>query len=148
MLTEILLDLFVRDLSKLKTEIAAYSDEAAIWEVRGEVPNSAGNLCLHLNGNLQHFLGTVLGETGYVRHRDVEFSSKFVPRAVMLADVDRTVEVVTSVLSSLNGSDLVKTYPIEVFGKPMTTGWFLTHLATHLTWHLGQINYHRRLLTK
>jgi uncharacterized damage-inducible protein DinB len=145
MLKEILLDIYHRDLNKLKEEISAYPDEAAIWEIRDAAPNSAGNLCLHLNGNLQHFLGAVLEGTGYVRDRDAEFSTKFVPRATMLTDVDRTAEVVTSVLSNLTEDDLAKTYPIEVFGKPMTTGWFLTHLATHLTWHLGQINYHRRI---
>ena len=147
MLTDILADLYERDLNKLKAEISLYPDEADLWKKPGTVPNSAGNLCLHLNGNLQHFFGAVLGVTGYVRDRDAEFSSTGVPRDTMLADIDTTLAVVRSTLSKLTDEDLAATYPIEVFGKPMTTGFFLTHLATHLTWHLGQISYHRRMVS-
>ncbi len=146
MLTEILTDLYERDLNKLKDEISAYADEADLWKKPGGVPNSAGNLCLHLNGNLQHFFGAVLGGTGYVRDRDAEFSASGVSRDAMLADIDTTLAVVKSTLARLTDADLAANYPIEVFGKPMSTGWFLTHLCTHLTWHLGQISYHRRIV--
>lgn len=146
MLTTILTELYKRDLNKLKTEIEAYENEADLWKTPGGVPNSAGNLCLHVNGNLQHFFGAVLGKTGYVRDRDAEFTTKFVPRAAMLDDVDTTLTVVNQTLANLTDENLAATYPIEVFGAPITTGWFLTHLSTHLTWHLGQINYHRRML--
>lgn len=147
MLTKILTELYERDLTKLKAEIELYADEADLWKKPGEVPNSAGNLCLHLNGNLQHFLGAVLSDSGYIRDRDAEFSTTDVPRGQMHADIDVTLAVVRSTLSNLTEADLAATYPIEVFGKPMTTGWFIAHLATHLTWHLGQINYHRRIVT-
>lgn len=146
MLTQVLTELYERDLNKLKEEISLYSDEADLWKKPGGVPNSAGNLCLHLSGNLQHFFGAVLGNTGYVRDRDAEFATQSVTREKMLADIDTTLDVVKSTLASLSDDDLEKNYPIEVFGKPMTTGWFLTHLCTHLTWHLGQIDYHRRLV--
>ncbi len=146
MLNEILTELYERDLNKLKAEIELYADEADLWKKPGDVPNSAGNLCLHLNGNLQHFFGAILGETDYVRDRDAEFSTTGVSREQMLADIDVTLSVVKATLSKFSDGDLAATYPIEVFGKPITTGWFATHLATHLTWHLGQINYHRRLM--
>ena len=146
MLKEVLLELYERDLNKLKTEIAQYENEANLWEKPGNVPNSAGNLCLHLNGNLQHFFGAVLGGTGYVRDRDAEFSSTGVSRDKMLSDIDTTLDAVKSTLARLEDEDFAATYPIEVFGGPIKTGFFLTHLATHLDWHLGQINYHRRLL--
>ncbi len=146
MLKEILIDLYERDLNKLKAEIELYTNEADLWKKPGDVPNSAGNLCLHLNGNLQHFFGATLGSTGYVRERDAEFSTTGVSRAEMLADIDITLDVVRTALTKLTDDDLAATYPIEVFGKPMTTGWFITHLATHLTWHLGQINYHRQMV--
>ncbi len=146
MLTQILSELYERDLNKLKVEIEAYDDEADLWKKPGDIPNSAGNLCLHLNGNLQHFFGAVLGGTDYVRDRDAEFARTGVPREVMLADIDTTRDVVKETLAKLTEDDLAANFPIEVFGHPMTTGWFLTHLCTHLTWHLGQINYHRRLL--
>lgn len=146
MLSKILSELYERDLNKLKAEIEQYQDEADLWSKPGNMPNSAGNLCLHLNGNLQHFFGAVLGDTGYVRDRDAEFSLTDVPREKMLADIDTTLSVVKSTLSKLTDDDLADDYPIEVFGNPMQTGWFLTHLSTHLTWHLGQIDYHRRML--
>lgn len=146
MLTEILTDLYERDLNKLKAEIALYPDEADLWKKPGGVPNSAGSLCLHLNGNLQHFFGAVLGGTGFVRDRDSEFTTTGVPRSVMLDDVDKTICVVKETLAKVTEEDLAATYPIEVFGNPMTIGWFITHLSTHLTWHLGQINYHRRMI--
>ncbi|MGH9948223.1 MAG: DUF1572 family protein [Pyrinomonadaceae bacterium] len=146
MLTDILNELYERDLNKLKEEIGLYMNEADLWKIDGEILNSAGNLCLHLNGNLQHFFGTVLGGTDYVRNRDAEFSTKGVSREQMLADVDTTLSVVRSTLAKLSDEDLAANYPIEVFGKPMTTAYFITHLATHLNWHLGHINYHRRLL--
>ena len=146
MLRDILLKLYERDLGKLREEIEAYSDEADLWKVSGEILNSAGNLCLHLTGNLQHFFGAVLGQTGYVRNRDAEFADEHVPREQLLAGIDETLVVIKSTLSNLSDDDLANTYPLEVFGEPMTTGYFLTHLATHFNWHLGQINYHRRLL--
>ena len=146
MMREILAELYERDLNKLKAEIELYENEADLWKKPGDVPNSAGNLCLHLNGNLQHFFGAVLGATGYVRDRDAEFSSVGVSRETMIADIDSTLSVVKSTLAKLSDDDLAAIYPIEVFGKPMTTGFFLTHLATHLDWHLGQINYHRRMV--
>ena len=76
---ETLSQLFLRDLDKLKTEITSFKDEKKIWEISGDIKNSAGNLCLHLCGNLQHFIGAVLGNSGYVRNRDAEFSRKNVP---------------------------------------------------------------------
>ncbi len=146
MLIQTLLNLFERDLAKLKAEVEAYANEGDLWRVEGEIANSAGNLCLHLAGNLRHFFGAVLGGTDYVRDRDAEFASKFVPRVTLLAEVDAAAADVKAVLAKITIEDLQKTYPIEVFGHPMTTEFFLVHLATHLTYHLGQINYHRRLL--
>lgn len=146
MLTETLQKLYERDLSKLKEEIGLYANEADLWKTDGEVTNSAGNLTLHLIGNLRHFLGSVLAETGYVRDRDKEFSEGGVSREALLAGIDQASADVASTLAKLTGDDLVAKYPLEVFGYPMTTEYFVIHLATHLNYHLGQINYHRRLL--
>ncbi len=92
--------LFTRDLNKLRDEISKCPDEQSIWAVRGEIANSAGNLCLHLVGNLNHFIGAVLGGNGYVRDRDAEFSLKNIPCERPLADIDRTAGVVTAARSS------------------------------------------------
>jgi uncharacterized damage-inducible protein DinB len=150
---EIILQLFQRDLEKLKTEISSYKNEKKIWEISGEtrltggqVKNSAGNLCLHICGNLQHFIGGVLGASGYIRNREAEFSRKNVPLIEIINEIEETSRVVKHTLETLSEDKLIVTYPINVFGDEMTTGFFLTHLTTHLNYHLGQINYHRRLL--
>lgn len=146
MITESLRSLFNRDLNKLKTEIEAYQSEATIWKTDKNISNSAGNLCLHLVGNLNHFIGAELGKTGYVRIRELEFSLKDIPKAELIEKVTATTAMVDNVLSRLTPEDLEKEYPLVVFEDKMTTGYFLIHLVTHLDYHLGQINYHRRLL--
>jgi len=142
----ILVQLFIRDLEKLKTEISSFKDEKNIWKISGDIKNSAGNLCLHLCGNLQHFIGAVLGNSGYVRNRDAEFSRKNVPLKELLSEIENTTRAVEKTLKELKEEKLQEIFPSNVFGDNMTTGFFLTHLATHLNYHLGQVNYHRRLV--
>ncbi|VXD15939.1 DinB family protein [Marinoscillum sp. 108] len=143
---EILITLFEKDLNILIREVDSYSEESDLWKTAPGITNSAGNLALHLVGNLQHFIGAVLGDTGYVRNREAEFSDRNVPKAKILQDIQETIAVVSATLTKLNDEQLNDIYPIEVFGKPMTTLHFLVHLEGHLNYHLGQVNYHRRLL--
>lgn len=138
--------LLIRDLTKLRSEIEAYSDESKLWILEGQIANTAGNLCLHLAGNLQHFIGAILGESGYVRDRKAEFSDIHVARKEMLDRIDATIDVVSRTLGTLDPEELSQPYPQEVFGYEMQTQFFLIHLHGHLNYHLGQINYHRRLL--
>lgn len=146
MIIESLKSLYHRDLNKLKTEIEGYQNEENLWKIDGNISNSAGNLSLHLIGNLNHFIGAHLGNTGYVRHRDLEFSLKDVPKAELIKKIEATTTMVDSVLNQLTENDLEKEYPLVVFEDKMTTAYFLIHLISHLDYHLGQINYHRRLL--
>lgn len=148
MLTKTLSALFTRDLNKLKTEIAAYKKEEVIWEVPEGITNSAGNLCLHLIGNLNGFIGNELGKTGYVRQRDLEFSLKNIPSIELIDKIEATIKVVTQVVEKLTDEQLNSDYPLLVLTEKTSTQYFLMHLATHVTYHLGQINYHRRLLDK
>ena len=138
--------LYLRELEKLKTEMSSFKDEKNIWKISGDIKNSAGNLCLHLCGNLQHFIGAVLGNSGYVRKRDEEFSKKNVSIRELVAEIELTIKVVQKTLQELKEEDLQKTYPINVFGYEMTTEYLFTNMAAHLNYHLGQINYHRILL--
>lgn len=137
--------LFERDLKRLKSEMIAYSSEENIWKTSGAISNCGGNLCLHLIGNLKTYFGSVLNDSGYVRKRELEFSLKDVPRIEMLDLIDQTLEDVLATLDQLTNEDLEKEYPVLVFDRPQSTGHFLIHLSTHLGYHLGQINYHRRL---
>ena len=146
MVIETLQKIFKRDLEKLKQEIASYSDESNLWKVDKSIANSSGNLCLHLVGNLNAYIGAEIGKTGYVRNRDLEFSLKNIPQAQLVKMIEDTVVVVEDGLSKLNENDLEREYPLLVFKEKTSTGYFLIHLAVHLGYHLGQVNYHRRLL--
>jgi uncharacterized damage-inducible protein DinB len=145
-LIETLIKLFERDLNKLALELTQYRDERLIWTVRGEIKNTAGNLCLHLCGNLQHYIGVGLAKTDYKRDRDREFSDKDISRDELLKLVTRTKETVLSALRNFDASLLDIEYPLPVFDYAMTHTHFLVHLQGHFQYHLGQINYHRRLI--
>lgn len=146
MLKEALQQLFRRDLQKLKKEIEAYQDEAAIWVVDKNIANSAGNLCLHLVGNLNTYIGIGLAGTDYKRERDLEFSLKNIPVQELVKKIDDTILVVEQGLERLNDDLLQQDFPIVIWDKPTGMVFTLVHLTTHLNYHLGQINYHRRLL--
>lgn len=146
MLIETLKSLFNRDLNKLKIEIESYQNESQIWVTDKNISNSAGNLCLHLIGNINTYIGAEIGKTGYIRDRPLEFSLKDIPKSELITKIEQTILVVNNALDSLTEADLQAIYPQIVFEKEMTTEFFLVHLATHLAYHLGQINYHRRLM--
>jgi hypothetical protein len=135
-----------RELKKLREEIAAYPSEESLWLTSGQVKNSGGNLSMHLVGNLNTYIGARLGGTGYVRDRPFEFAGRGIPKATLIASIDDVTGVVDRTLSGLTEADLEKEYPEETPEGRVSTGHFLLHLAMHLSYHLGQINYHRRLL--
>ena len=145
MVKEALLEIFERDLGKLKEEISLYTDENNLWKTEKQISNSGGNLALHLIGNLNHFIGATLGNTGYVRERDNEFSDKNIPVQKILDNIDATIIVVKNTLSNLTAEDFEKVFPLEKHGQIVKTDFMLLHLLAHLEYHLGQINYHRRL---
>jgi uncharacterized damage-inducible protein DinB len=146
MIHQSLPELFERDLQKLKEEINFYKNEGDLWRIKDGISNSGGNLCLHLIGNLNHFIGATLGNSGYVRNRNAEFSSKNVPKAVLVEEVEKTTISVKNVLDKLSAEDYEKNFPLLKHDKVVTTEHMLLHLLTHLNYHLGQVNYHRRLI--
>ncbi len=145
-MTASLQTLYERELDTLAKEVSAYTDDTAFWKIENAIKNSGGNLAIHLIGNLNHFIGAILGNTGYVRQRDKEFNDKNISREQIINEISQLKVMVAKVLSTLSQQDLEKTYPIDVFGHKMTTEYFLLHLYGHLNYHLGQINYHRRML--
>jgi len=146
MLIDTLKTILSRDLLKLKAEIELYKDEKNIWLIDKGIANSAGNLCLHLIGNLNTYIGKEIGKTSYVRNRDLEFSLKDVARTELVNNIDATVIVIQNALSKMKEDELDKEYPLLVFDKKTSTEYFLVHLIAHFSYHLGQVNYHRRLL--
>lgn len=146
MLTQTLRKILLRDLAKLKQEIGLYTSEASLWKIEKNIANSAGNLCLHLVGNLNAYIGAELGKTGYVRQRDLEFSSKDIPQQELLKKIDATIEVVDRVLSTFPEEKMQEEFPLLVLPEKTSNEYFLVHLTAHLSYHLGQVNYHRRLI--
>jgi len=143
----ILSEIFERDLQKLKTEVNLYKNDEDLWKIDAQIPNSGGNLCLHLIGNLRHFIGANLADTSFVRDRDAEFSTKNISRSELSAEIEKCIATVVSGLQNLSDKDFTADYPENYREKTVKTGWMLTHLLTHLSYHLGQINYHRRFFS-
>jgi hypothetical protein len=136
-----------RELQTLKDELSGYENESDMWVLRDGISNSAGTLALHICGNLSHFVGAILGDNGYVRTRDAEFADRNVPREEVLRRIDETIDAVTKALENQTDDNLEE-FPKFDFGKfaPEAPD-FLIHLVSHLAFHLGQVNYHRRLIT-
>lgn len=143
---EALVQIFNRDIDKLKLEIESFKNEEILWKLEGQISNTAGNLCLHIIRNLNHFIGAIIGDSGYVRNREPEFNDKNVDRRELLKMITDTKSIVATSLIGYSREKLHATYPIQVFGEDMTFEFFLIHLVSHLNYHLGQINYLRRIL--
>lgn len=143
---EALVKLFDRDIERLKMEISSFKNDDHLWKTMHGITNTAGNLCLHLLGNLNHFIGSVIGGSGYIRNREAEFTEKNIPVSQLLKEIEVTKNVVSVSLKKLDADLLKSNYPIQVFNEEMSYEFFLIHLETHLNYHLGQINYLRRIL--
>jgi len=147
MTLQLLSAVLLRDLDALRGEIEAYPDDASLWRGVPGLPALGGTLALHLVGNLQHFIGAVLGASGYVRDREAEFGRRDVSRAELLAQVASARTAVAGTLAGLDEARLAAAYPQPVGGLHLQTGEFLVHLVSHLGYHLGQLDSHRRLAT-
>lgn len=146
--TSNLATLLSRELRAFARELDLFPDDEAVWKTAPGITNSAGNLALHVAGNLQHFVGTVLGASGYVRNRDLEFSRSSGSRAEIKAELDAAARVIEKTLSTLSSDDLRKPYPLTLIqGHDVSTALFLQHLCSHAAFHLGQAGYLRRVVT-
>jgi hypothetical protein len=140
---------FEKDLGRIKAEINQYPTNESLWKVASGINNSGGTLTLHICGNLQHFIGAMLGETRYIRDRSAEFASKGFNRSELIELIDTTHDAIVQSMEKLQPADLDLKYPVNASFGPdnMTIMQAFVILAAHLNYHLGQINYHRRLLT-
>jgi uncharacterized damage-inducible protein DinB len=136
-----------RDLATLRREVEAYPDERDLWRETPGVANVGGTLVLHLTGNLQHYFGARLAKTGFVRDRAAEFARRNVPRSELLREVDAARAAVKAASTSVSAAQLAADFPDTVGGSRVRTGDYLVHLAVHFAYHLGQLDYHRRVVT-
>jgi uncharacterized damage-inducible protein DinB len=148
MLVEAVAAILDRDLRALAREVEAYPEDAALWQLPEGVTNSAGTLVLHLTGNIQHFVGARIAGTGFVRDRHAEFSARGVPRTALLVQIEAARSAVRSAAEQLTEEALELDFPEVVGGMRVSTGEYLIHLVSHFDYHLGQVDYHRRLVTR
>lgn len=139
--------LLLRELRSLRREVQAYPDDEALWHAPAGISNTGGNLVLHLVANLQHFIGATLGGTGYLRQREAEFTEAGFSRDHLVQEIDAAARVVDETLAKLPAKRLDGPFPVKVAGQTLPTLDFLMHLVAHLGYHLGQIDYHRRITT-
>ena len=137
----------LRELRSLRRELEAYPDERLLWTLPPGLPNSAGTLALHLAGNLRHYVGALLGGTGYIRNRDEEFAARDLPRAALLEQISEAEAALESTLPPLSEAQMSQPFPEPIRDRHLQTGDLLLQLAVHLAYHLGQVSYHRRLVT-
>jgi hypothetical protein len=145
-MNEAFFEIYSLDLQKVIREIKSYENEADLWNLKDGISNSGGNLALHLIGNLNHFFGAVLGETGYRREREREFAGKDMTRDEIVEELEKCIGMLKNVFDGLTDEDLQENYPEEFGGEPRKTVEIVIYMLSHLNYHLGQINYHRRLL--
>jgi hypothetical protein len=138
----------VRDVKAVRRELEAYPDEASVWALPPGVANSGGTLALHLAGNLQHFFGAVLGGGGYKRDRAAEFAKRDVPRSALIVELEAAIVAIGLGMSQVSEARLAEEFPEAIAGHRIVMGEWLIHLVSHTGYHLGQIDYHRRLVTK
>jgi len=139
--------LYQRDLTRLLQEVRAFPDSTIFWKTAAGVRNSAGNLVLHLEGNLREYIGRQLGGVAYIRHRDQEFSQTGPTPAEIAIRVESLQQLIPGIIEALSETDLARNFPEELFGKPLSTLQYLVHSHGHFNYHLGQIDYLRRILT-
>ncbi len=147
MITTVLIDLYSREIDKLKNEILAFESDDLLWRTPDSHITAAGNHCLYIAGTLQHFIGNVIGDSGYIRNKEAEMKAKNVPRERLLEEIENTRKVVVDALEQVSKAELQKQFPTNDFEEPVTTEFYLIHLLKNLGFHLGQISLLRQMVT-
>jgi len=139
--------LFRRDLSRLTQQIEAFPNDGALWQTLPGATNSTGNLALHIEGNLREYVGRQLGKLPYTRERPREFTLNGIGREELRSRIAELVLSIPRIIEDLSPEEMATEYPEAVLGTPVSTQQFLIHLYGHLNWHLGQVDYLRRIIT-
>ncbi len=146
-LSQELAELYRRDITRVRQQLEAFPDDGSVWKKAPNCANAPGNLALHLEGNLREYIGRQLGQIPYQRHRDAEFIPQSISAAEVAARFIELGDAIPAVIAALSDEALATDYPEKVLGKPLSTREFLIHSLGHLTYHNGQIDYSRRIIT-
>jgi uncharacterized damage-inducible protein DinB len=130
------LPLIVKSLQQLSEE--------EIWWRPNPPSNSAGNLVLHLCGNVRQWIVSHLGGAEFKRERDLEFSEIGpIPRNQLVAQLRRTVRDACRVLARLSDDSLAQKHVIQ--GLHVNGLEAVYHVVEHFSYHTGQIIYITKL---
>jgi hypothetical protein len=146
MLNTILTSFYERDIRKMIAEVELFRDEENLWKTHGDIRNSSGNLVLHIIGGTNYLIGATLANTGYVRNRDLEFTAKNVPRRELVEGLEKLIPMITGTLNGYSQEDMDSAFPFDFDGARNSKTYVLVQLLAHLNYHLGQVNYLRRML--
>ena len=146
MVTTLLSDFYTRDLRKFIDEVNLFKQEDNLWRTDGTIKNSSGNLALHIIGGTNYLIGTQLANTGYVRNRDQEFIIKGVPRKELVTQLEALIPMIQLTLQAHSDAQLDEEYPLMFDGAKRSKSYIFIQLLAHLNYHLGQVNYLRRVL--
>jgi ribosomal protein S8 len=147
MITTILIDLYGKELDKLKNEINAYESDELLWKSVEGAQVTGGNLCLFIAGNLQHNIGAMIGDSGYIRNKEAELKARNVSRERLMEEIENTRQVVVDTLEQVSKSELLKVFPTKDFEEPVTTEYYLVHLLNNFCFNLGQLHMHRKVVS-
>jgi uncharacterized damage-inducible protein DinB len=147
MITAVLIDLYSREIEKLKNEVLAFESDDLIWRTPDTQVISAGNQCLYIAGSLQHYIGNIIGDSGYIRNKEAEMKAKNISRERLLEEIENMRQVVVDTLEQVSKTELQKQFPTNEFEEPVSTEFFLIHLLRKLSYHLGQISLLRQLVS-
>lgn len=143
--------------------LAAYYDEMSrkvhqwvdplttdqVWARPYPYGNSVGHLLLHLTGNLNYYIGAQIASTGYIRHRDLEFTDATrKPKEQLLAGFDRTIAMVVDTIRKQSPEDWTKPYAAEREPEAADRFTAIFRCAAHASHHVGQLIYLSKELTK
>jgi hypothetical protein len=141
-----LASLYERDLRKLIEEIMSFKNEGNLWKTYGTIKNSGGNLALHIIGGLNFLIGTTLAHTGYIRNREQEFTDKGIDRKLIVQQLEELIPMMNQTVNALTPEQMESPYPRFFDKENATVSYVITQLLLHLNYHLGQVNYLRRVL--
>lgn len=145
MMREAFRRVYLRDLETAAREVEAYASDESLWARIPGLANSGGTLARHLAGNMRHFIGHLLGGSGYVRDREAEFSGTSMPRAAVAAELRSAAAEVDAAIDRFPPDQLAAPFPVTIANVQLTTERAMMHFVAHLAYHLGQIDYHRRM---
>src|SRR5262245_21490531 len=117
-----------------------------VWWRPNEQSNSAGNLVLHLCGNVRQWVSASIGGVKFQRNRALEFATRDpIPKVELIERIRAAVKEVDAVLETLPANRLLVHYMIQSYNPSGLQAIY--HIVEHFSYHLGQILYIYKLRT-